>query len=250
MRIVIAFVCALACSACMQETVRFEAKPSQQAMTRDGQPALISQKKSTLVMIRPARRRFSSGDRPVFVVAIHNLTKAPLDFHVRDVAVTQVAGETSVAMKVFSYEDLVAEEESRQVMTALLVGAAAGANAAVASQAGYRTRTTTVNAPGGSYSYQTTTRNPSASVAALNRATRQNQRLINAAVRDGQSALAALERDTIKDNTLMPNEWYGGLLHVQAPDEAAGAGGPKRYVIAMTIGTERHEFDVVQEGVK
>ena len=40
------------------------------------------------------------------------------------------------------------------------------------------------------------------------------------------------------------------LLHVQAPDEAAGAGGPKRYVIAMTIGTERHEFDVVQEGVK
>jgi hypothetical protein len=246
----IAFACALALSACMQETVRFQAKPTQQSMVRDGQPALISQKQNSLVMIRPAFRRFASGDRPVFVVAVRNLTKAPLDFSMRNIAVTQVAGAATLPMKVFSYEDLVAEEETRQVFAAILVGAAAGANAAVASQAGYRTRTTTVHAPGASYSYRTATYSPSAAIAAQKRATRQSQRLIDAAIKDGNANLAALEREVIKDNTLLPGEWYGGTLHVAAPAEAEGASGAKSYAIAMTIGPDRHEIDVVQEGVK
>jgi len=157
MRIAIALACALACSACMQEAVRFQAKPSQQAIVRDGQPALVSEKKSSLVMIRSAMRQFPNGARPVFVIGMHNLTKQPLDFRVHKIAVTQVAGDTSVAMKVCAYEDLVTEERTAQVMTALLVGAAVGANTALASQAGYRTKTTTVHSPSGSYSYQTAT---------------------------------------------------------------------------------------------
>src|SRR5688572_23789298 len=110
MRILITLLCALACSACMQETVRFAAKPQQQAIVRDGQPAIISQKKSSLVMIRPASRQFPSGQRPVFVVGIRNLTKEPLEFRVHDIAASQAAGTETVAMKVFSYEDLVTEE--------------------------------------------------------------------------------------------------------------------------------------------
>jgi hypothetical protein len=248
MRVFFALLCVVLCSACAQETIRFRAGPDQQAITRDGQPAVISQKQSTLVMIRPAFRKFAGGERPVFVVAVHNLSKAPIEFHARDIAVMQVVGGHVAPMKVFSYEELVEEEEGRQVMTALLVGAAAGANTLLASQAGTRTKTTTVHGPGGSYSYRTTSYSPSAAVAAQNRAYRQNQRMVDAAIKDGNASLIALEQEVIKDNTLMPGEWYGGTLHVQAP--ADGASGPKTYSIAMTVGPDRHEIDVVQESVK
>jgi len=250
MRIVVAFACALACSACMQETVRLQVKPSQQAITRSGQPALVSEKKNSLVMIRPAVSKIGSGERPVFVVGVHNLTKQPLGFKVHDIAVTQVAGDSTLPMKVYSYEDLVAEERTAQVMTALLVGAAIGANTALASQASYRTKTTTVYGPSGSYSYETATYSPSRAAAAHNRAMRTNVRLIDAAIKDGQANLAALEREVIRDNTLMPGEWYGGLLHVAPPANTGGGARPKRYSIALTIGPDRHEIDVVQESVK
>src|SRR5687768_4502597 len=73
MRACVALMCVVLCGACAQETIRFAAKPDQQAITRDGQPAVISQKPHTLVMIRPAFRKFARGERPVFVVAVRNL---------------------------------------------------------------------------------------------------------------------------------------------------------------------------------
>ena len=36
----------------------------------------------------------------------------------------------------------------------------------------------------------------------------------------------------------------------QPPAQGGGASGPKTYSIAMTVGPDRHEIDVVQEGVK
>lgn len=250
MRIVMAFACALALSACMQETVRLQVKPSQQAVTRNGQPALVSEKKNSLVMIRPAVSKIGGGERPVFVLGVHNLTKQPLGFKVGDIAVTQVAGDSTLPMKVYSYEDLATEDRNAQVLTALVVGAAIGANTALASQASYRTTTTTVHGPSGSYSYETSVYSPSRAAAAHNRAMRSNLRLINAAVKDGQANLAALEREVIRDNTLMPGEWYGGTLHVAPPANAGNGAGPKRYSIALTVGPDRHEIDVVQESVK
>jgi hypothetical protein len=250
MRIVVVLACALACAACTQEAVRFRAGPGQQAIVRDGRPAVISQKQNSLVMIRPALRQFPSGTRPVFVVGIRNLARTPLDFTVSNVTVTQTARAETVPMKVFTYEDLVAEEQTRQVVAALLVGAAAGANTALAAQAGNRTTTTTGYGPTGSYSYQTTIYSPSAALSAHRRAMRQNQKFIDAAIKEGQNNLAALERKVIKDNTLMPGEWYGGALHVEAPTQAAGASGPKRYVIALTVGPDRHEIEVLQESVR
>jgi len=57
-------------------------KAQQETLTRDGQSALVSRKKNSIVMIRPAGREFSSGSRPVFVVGMTNLTRAPLEFRV------------------------------------------------------------------------------------------------------------------------------------------------------------------------
>src|SRR5215469_8836126 len=76
------------------ETISFRTtNPQQQAMMRDGQPALVSRQKSSLVLVRPASRQLQASGRPVFVVGINNLGKQPVDFVVGQVeAVQHVAG--------------------------------------------------------------------------------------------------------------------------------------------------------------
>ncbi|MCX7310197.1 MAG: hypothetical protein NTV56_00350, partial [Alphaproteobacteria bacterium] len=60
----------------------------------------------------------------------------------------------------------------------------------------------------------------------------------------GQQNMAALEQGIIKDNTLMPGEWYGGKLVLQ-PLSSEGD-GPKSYSIALLVGSDRHEIDISQ----
>jgi hypothetical protein len=43
--------------------------------------------------------------------------------------------------------------------------------------------------------------------------------MISATLAQGQANLATLERSAIKDNTLMPGEWYGGQLHLAVISE-------------------------------
>src|SRR6478672_1356894 len=105
------------------ETVQFRpSNPQQQALMRDGQAALVSRGKSSLVLVRPASREFKSGNRPVFVVGLNNMAGGPLDFRVANIQVTQIVGDQIVGIKVVTYEDLAGEERNRQVARALLVG--------------------------------------------------------------------------------------------------------------------------------
>ena len=68
------------------ETVAFRASnPQQQAMMRDGQPALVSRQKNSMVLVRPASREVRTNGRPVFVVGINNFGKQPVDFRVSEV---------------------------------------------------------------------------------------------------------------------------------------------------------------------
>ncbi|MDA9469635.1 hypothetical protein XH87_34405 [Bradyrhizobium sp. CCBAU 53415] len=221
------------------ETVSFRASnPQQQALMRDGQPALVSTQKSSLVLVRPASRQMQANGRPVFVVGINNLSKQPVDFRVGQVEAVQHAAASDFEMKVVTYEMLVQEERNRQVAAALLTGLAAGANAYSAANAGHGSYTTPSGRTGTFYS-------PTAAVIAQNNAAVQNEAMIAATVETGQRNMAALEQAVIKDNTLMPGEWYGGQLHL-APPVASESGGPKTYTIVITVGTDRHVIDIAQ----
>src|ERR1700704_562984 len=78
------------------ETVQFRtSNPQQQTMMRDGQPALVSRQKSSLVLVRPASRQLQANGRPVFVVGIHNLGKQPVEFRVAEVEATQHVGASA-----------------------------------------------------------------------------------------------------------------------------------------------------------
>src|SRR5258708_29971594 len=120
------------------ETVSFRASnPQQQAMMRDGQPALVSRQKSSIVLVRPAARQLQANGRPVFVVGINNFGKQPVDFRVAQVEATQHVGASDYGMQVVTFEMLAQEEKNRQVAAAIFTGLAVAGNAYSASRAGY-----------------------------------------------------------------------------------------------------------------
>ncbi len=239
-----AIAIAMLCTGCVTtESVRFQAKTNQQTIMRDGQPALISERKNSIVIIRPATRQARIGSRPVFVVGIFNRTATPLEFRVDRIQVTQIVNGQRTPLKVITYEMLAEEERTRQAIAALGVGLAAASNSIAASQAGYYTANSTVYTPRGTYLVQTFGFSPTAAAIAQSNADARNAQMISAEIERGQTNMAMLERAVIKDNTLMPSEWYGGQLHIQPLISGAGA---KLYSISLQIGSDIHEISVAQ----
>jgi hypothetical protein len=235
---VVALCAALGGCVSTGETVAFRASnPQQQAMMRDGQPALVSRQKNSLVLVRPASRQVRTNGRPVFVVGINNFGKQPVDFRVSEVEATQHVGTSDYGIQIVTFEMLVQEEKNRQVAAAILTGVAGAANAYSASRAGYGSYTTPGGRTGTFYS-------PTAAAIAQNNAAMQNEAMFAATVETGQRNMATLEQSVIKDNTLMPGEWYGGQLHLAPPTDQPG--GQKTYTIVITVGSDRHVIDVAQ----
>jgi hypothetical protein len=250
MRILAILAFAGACAGCASnETVQFRPTANQQGMTRDGQAALVSRGKNSIVLVRPAARQFAAGGRPVFVVGINNVGRQPMDFRVADIEATQVINNQLASLQVITYEQLHSEERTRQVASAILVGLAAGANAAAASRSGHYSNNSTVYTNRGTYQVHTTGYSPVANAIAQSNAAAQNDAMISATIERGQQNMATLERDVIKDNTLMPGEWYGGQLHLQPPANGSSAAG-KSYKISILVGSDRHDIDIVQAAVR
>lgn len=247
MRILGCIMLAALCGACVTaEAVRFQPRAQQEAIVRDGRNALVSRRANSLVLVRPAKRKITADQRPVFVVGIYNKSSRPIDFRVSSVSVVQtVDGSPPIGLRVIPYEKLVHEERGRQIAAAILTGVAAGANAAIASNAGHGTYTSTTHGPLGTYTTTGTFYDSSAAAAAQTRAAARNDAMVGRTIETGRRNLATLERSVIKDNTLLPGEWYGGQLHIQSP-MADESGGPKRYSLALMIGADRHEIDIVQ----
>jgi len=232
-------LCAILGGCVTTETVQFRTNnPNQQALMRDGQPALVSKQKTSLVLVRPASRQLQAGGRPVFVVNINNLSKAPVEFRMSQIEVNQIVGGNEFAMTVVTYEMLAQEEKNRQVAAAILTGVAAGANAYGASRAGYGSYTTSSGRSGTFYS-------PTAAAIAQSNAAAQNEAMIATTIENGQRNMAQLEQTVIKDNTLLPGEWYGGALHLSPPTNPP-SGNLKSYTMIITVGTDRHVIDVAQ----
>jgi hypothetical protein len=234
----IAALSAMLAGCVTSETVQFRtSNPQQQAMMRDGQPALVSRQKSSVVLVRPASRQLQSNGRPVFIVGINNLGRVPVDFRADQVEAVQRVGATEYSLPVVKYEMLVQEEKNRQVARAIFAGVAGAANAYGASRAGYGSYTTPSGRTGTFYS-------PTAAVIAQNNAAAQNEAMFAATIERGQQNMAQLEQAVIKDNTLMPGEWYGGQLHLAPPTDQGGA--QKVYSIVIIVGSDRHVIEVSQ----
>lgn len=246
MRAVVALAATLALAGCVTgERAEFKPAIGQEAIVRDGNAALVSVKPRTVVMIKPAKREMAPGGRPVYVIAAYNAGQESVLLAVSNITVEQMAGGEPIGeLKVFTYEDLVREEQARQVMAAILVGVAAGANAAAASNAGYYSSQSTVYTPRGTAVVTTTGYSPAAATVAQTNAAYQNAALTASVVERGRQNLVALESQVLKDNTIMPGEWVGGQVHI-APPMKSEAG--KDYRITVTVGADVHKIDVTQK---
>jgi hypothetical protein len=60
----------------------------------------------------------------------------------------------------------------------------------------------------------------------------------------GQQRLGELQNTILKDNTVLPGEWIGGIVVLDRPDK--GADGIARYQIDVRFGDEVHSFAVNQ----
>lgn len=246
----VSLLVAALCGCAANEVATFQARPGQDLIIRDGQAALVSRAPSSLVMIKPALRQFRSSGRPTFVVGIYNLSPAPLQFRVANIAATQLVNQQVVSLKIFTFDELVQEERNWQVAAAILTGLAVGANAASAATAGHYNSTSTVYTPTGAYQVQTAGYSPTANAIAQANASAQNEALISATIEQGQQNLATLEKSVIKDDTLFPGEWYGGLLVLQPLASGNSRNAPKTYSIGLLIGQDRHQIDITQSPVQ
>jgi hypothetical protein len=246
LRVVVALAATLSVCGCVTETAQFQPGVGQQALVRDGQPAIVSQKAKSLIIMQPALPEFQAGQRPAYVVGIYNLSNAPINFAMANVHVTQtLADGTAKQLKVITYAQLVKEERDRQIAAAILVGLAAGANAYSASQAGYYHSNSTVYSPYGVATVHTTGYSPAAAAIAQANASAQNSAMIGNTIEQGRRNLAVLQQSAIKDDTLLPGEWYGGRLQFEPPVRGSGK-TPEKYRITIAIGDEVHSFDVLQ----
>lgn len=227
------------------------AGPDQTTMYKDGTEAIISKKRS-VVVLRPSANTYTSEQRPTFVVSVLNGTDKPVVFSTEDITAS-VAG---TPLKVFSYDELVAEVENKRKWAAVAAALAGAAQSMSAAQAGnqytYGSYNTSYYGNRGYYgsgygTYSGYTYNPAAAAqaqAAANAQMNQNFENINSSA---NAALSDLGRTILKKETVLPNEWYGGYLKLQQtpiPDSS------NTISLKVLFGEEEHLFEFTQTKIK
>lgn len=236
---------ATAAAGCSSSKIQLTAGPNQQAIVRNGTPALIS-RKTHVVMLRPNTRRVQGSSRPAFTIVVRNQSAKPHTLYETSIRANQVVAGKKVAIRAYRFEQLVQEEKTRQAIAALGAGLAGAASAMSAANAGYVNTTGTVNTygPGGSGygTYSATTYDPMRAQIAQQASANQTSANFAAISAQGEQNLAALEHNILKDNTVLPGEWYGGTVVFDPPQSTDGASTP--YTLTVSFGEEEHEFQI------
>ena len=189
------------------ETVSFQPKSYQQAIMRDGDQIITSRGRSSIVSLRPATHLI--GDHPTFIVGIQNVSKGPLDFRVSEATAGQIVDGASNPLRVYTYDELVSQEQNAQVGRVVLTSVLMGVNAGMVGDAA-----------------DVTNAQMAANVSAQH-----------------QQNLTDLDQLALKDHTLMAGENYAGKLTIAPP---ANTDGPKTYFVELKVGPDRHNFAITQ----
>jgi hypothetical protein len=158
-------------------------------------------------MVRPTAPQLASSSEPSFVVGIYNMSRSPLEFHVADIHATVMINQERARLQIMAQEDRVI---ARPNLTIAAYG-------------------------------------PEATAMAQARTGVPNEAAVSAAIERAPQYLAGLEKTTMRDTTVQPDEWYGGQLRLQ-PVAVIGS-EVKNYTIELTVGPDRHEINVLQKPV-
>jgi len=239
-----AITAAIFLGGCSSHTIQLTPASDQQAIYRDGLPALVSQKKH-VVMIRPNVRQVKGNSRPSFTVAVLNADRQPHTLFEKAISAYQFDQGKSVPLRVYSHAELVQEEQTRQTIAAVGVALSAAGRTMSASNAGYVKSTGSINtygAYGSTHStYRSTTYDPLRAQLAQNAANAQTQYDIARMKAQGENNLRLLQGTILKDNPVLPGEWYGGTVVLDPP---SGSDNVKSYELSIQFGGEQHTFSV------
>jgi hypothetical protein len=227
--------CALGngCVTAQTDSVSLQPKPKQEYVVRGGERLLASKQAHSVVVIRPVAAELVGETRPIFVVGIENPSRQPVDFRVANINVTVTAPQRQ-SLKVHTYDELVEEMHGRnsdEFFASLIL---ADVSTQGANRAGAQLDTL------GSYGMTDAAAKSSqikSTVAAGNTV------VLGGSILQGIDRLDELEKHVLKDGRVMPGQWHGGQLHIDRPP----GDGRKAYTIAVMVGPDRHEFDIVQQ---
>lgn len=227
------------------------AAPDQQTMYKDGKEAIISKKRS-VVAVRPSDNTYTSEQRPTFVVSVLNGTDKPIVFSTEDIT----ASASGSPLKVFSYDELVAEVENQRKWAAVAAALSGMAQSMSAAQAGNQYTYGSYNTSYygnrgysgyGSGTYSGYTYNPAAAAQAQAAANAQMNQSFDNINSSANAALSDLSRKILKKETVLQNEWHGGYVKLQ---QAPIPETSNSILLRVLLGDEEHSFEFMQTKVK
>jgi hypothetical protein len=210
-------ICAgLLLSGCMtaNDPVRLKAGLQQQAIMRDGYSSLFSKRAHSMVRVASITRSIGKTDRPALRVEIRNISKDPQDVVVDDINAEQLTSVGTKPLKVYSFEDLIAEVEGKVVLAQVINRGAAVAETLVAPNKRERRR----------IRYMAYDRADEIDTAAV-------------------AKYAELENTILKDTSVLPGEKYTGYLYLEPP---SGDEEKKVYMLHLRVGSDRHDIMIAQ----
>lgn len=261
------------------------AATGQTELMRDGRHTLVSAKKHTVIVV-PADSTVVEGARGSLFVAVSNHSKHPIEVSpARIKAATLVAAREDVstadflsagqngqplpsfetiadadtylssyqsqfpqrhALKVYTFDELVEEENERAAMEAVSIALSQMGDALAATNAGYQTghgTFSTVGSPSGPTFrvYGHSEYNFAAAQAARNAAEAKNTARANQAMDMHEANMVGLKATILKEHTLLPGETYSGIVKIDLPSFAT-TDAPVPIVIDIEAGNETHRF--------
>ena len=210
--------------------LQMAAGPQQELIIRDGNSVLVSTRKNVVqVQAMP-----QTGDGRVrLVVAIHNLQRKNETMRVTSISARGGGPDGKrAAVRLFTYDELMVEQQQSKN--------AAAVASVLSTMAGSMSSMSAASAMPTAPNYGTIQ-----AQAAMNQSmAAQNVAMAEDSRRQSDANMEALSAENMKDHTLMPGEWYGGVIVLQAAERDES--NKTVYSVSIPFGGETHEFQITQ----
>ena len=224
---------------------------NQEASFVEGQTAIKSTLPDSTVIVSSAFKEIENGSRIDVVVNVNNTSS---ESFILDTSSFQITSDSTGPLKVYSYDELVAEQKKKEAASTALAAFAGAMDMMAASYSGYQTTTgtysgSTYGSYGGSAytsgTYTATTYNSAAAQQAINNASNRTTANLQNIQQTSAATLQNLKSNILKKTTMEPGMWYGGITRFDAPELQKGE--QRFYTLSISLGKETHTFQLTQK---